>query len=67
VSEDNAGWNEPYPKTVYVAPFRVNFVPDVFTNPVDAGAEAVEVGALLDVVPPPLPPGLQHLVNTYRR
>jgi hypothetical protein len=40
----------PYPKTVYVAPFRVNFVPDVFTNPVDAGAEAVEVGALLVLV-----------------
>lgn len=36
-----------YPITVYLAPFNVNLVPDVLTNPVDAGGGAVEVGGVV--------------------
>lgn len=32
---------------MYLAPFNVNLVPDVLTNPVDAGGGAVEVGGVL--------------------
>lgn len=38
---------ETHPTTVYFAPFNENRVPDVFTNPVEAGADAVELALVV--------------------
>lgn len=39
-----------YPNSVYAAPLSVNLCPEVFTKPVCAGTEAVEVAELTVVV-----------------
>lgn len=49
-----------YPTTVYLAPFRVNLVPEVFTKPVEAGGGTVVVpgGAVVGGVVVGVAPGI---------
>jgi hypothetical protein len=50
MSRNTRWYGGQYPKRVYGAPLRVNRIPEVFTKPVCAGTEAVEVGALMVLV-----------------